>query len=99
MKIAKKLKLLNFTFGVVGIILFLIQGQYMDFNYDHLKGMEDGPRLLFRSAHIYFLLASIINLCIGVYWEVRNDKLIFIKKYYFFNSNNFTHIFIVWVFL
>ena len=80
MKIAKKLKLLNFAFGVVGMILFLIQGQYMDINYDHLKGMEDGPRMLFRSAHIYFLLASIINLCIGVYWEVRNDKLIFIKN-------------------
>ena len=80
MKIAKKLKLLNFTFGVVGMILFLIQGQYMDINYDYLKGMEDGPRMLFRSAHIYFLLASIINLCIGVYWEVRNDKLIFIKN-------------------
>ena len=30
MKIAKKLKLLNFAFGVVGMILFLIQGQYME---------------------------------------------------------------------
>ena len=72
MKIAKKLKLLNFIFGFVGIILFLIQGQYMDINYNHLKGMEDGPRMLFRSAHIYFLLASIINLCIGIYWEMIN---------------------------
>ena len=80
MKIAKKLKLLNFIFGFVGIILFLIQGQYMDINYNHLKGMEDGPRMLFRSAHIYFLLASIINLCIGIYWEMINDKLIFIKN-------------------
>ena len=51
----------------------------MDIYYDHLRGMKDGPRMLFRSSQIYFLLASIINLCIGIYWEVKNDKLLFIK--------------------
>ena len=32
-----------------------------------LEGLNDGPRMLYRSAHIYFLLASIINLLAGVY--------------------------------
>jgi|GEM_PF-1169384 len=72
-------KSLNFNFGIFGIVLFVIQGQYMDIHLDHLRGMEDGPRMLFRSSHIYFLLASIINLCIGVYWQVKNEKTIFIK--------------------
>ncbi len=79
MKTAIFFKSLNFKFGILGIVLFVIQGQYMDIYYDHLRGMEDGPRMLFRSSHIYFLLASIINLCIGVYWQVKNEKTIFIK--------------------
>lgn len=35
--------------------------------YDHLQGMPADTRMLFRSAHIYYLLSSIINLVLGVY--------------------------------
>jgi len=36
---------------------------------DVLQGMDDGPRMLYRSAHIYFLLSSIINLILGFYLQ------------------------------
>lgn len=60
-------KRLHFWLGFAGIIIFLLTGQYMFHAYSQLQGMDDGPRMLFRSGHIYFLLTVIINLVIGVY--------------------------------
>ena len=53
--------------GVLGLVLFVLQGQYMDQVHDHLAGMDDAPRMLFRSSHIYLLLVSVANLVAGVY--------------------------------
>jgi hypothetical protein len=61
---------LHFWLGLIGIIVFLATGLYMHFVYAHLHDMPDAPRMLFRSAHIYFLLASIINLIVGLYFEL-----------------------------
>ena len=55
--------------GVLGLIVFVLQGQYMDIVHDHLVGMADGPRMLYRSGHIYFLLMSVINIIVGVYYS------------------------------
>jgi type IV secretory pathway VirB2 component (pilin) len=35
--------------------------------------LPDGPRLLYRSRHIYLLLAGLINLGIGAYLAYRPD--------------------------
>ena len=56
--------------GLVGFLAFLASGQYMDRVYDHLRGMDDTTRLLFRSTHIYLLLASLLNLALGLYLVV-----------------------------
>lgn len=56
---------LHFWIGVGGLIVFALTGQYMDRALDHLVGMSDGPRMLYRSAHIYILLASTMNLVYG----------------------------------
>ncbi len=66
------IKRIHFWAGVIGIIVFLLTGQYMFHALSILQGMEDGPRMLYRSAHIYFLLASIINLLIGVYLDPKS---------------------------
>ena len=58
---------LHFWVGFLGLIGFLLTGQYMDRVYDHLQGMPNATRMLFRSTHIYILLASVINLVLGVY--------------------------------
>lgn len=58
---------LHLVVGLVGVVTFLLTGQYMDRVHDHLHGMEPTPRLLFRSTHIYLLLASLINLSLGLY--------------------------------
>jgi hypothetical protein len=54
--------------GIAGVVAFLASGQYMHHRWDHLSGMADRPRLLFRSAHIYLLFSSLLNLLLGIYW-------------------------------
>ncbi len=63
----KHLPRLHFWVGVAGVLAFLATGQYMHHALNHLDGMADGPRLLFRSAHIYLLLTAILNLVMGIY--------------------------------
>lgn len=58
--------------GVIGLAAFLLQGQYMDHVHGHLMGMADGPRMLYRSSHIYLLLASVLNVALGVYMTRDN---------------------------
>lgn len=52
--------------GIAGLVAFLGTGLYMHFGYDHLHGMTDARRLLFRSTHIYLLLAAMVNLALGM---------------------------------
>jgi hypothetical protein len=53
--------------GVVGLAAFIATGQFMDRRLDHLVGMADGPRALYRSGHIYILFAALLNLLLGAY--------------------------------
>ena len=53
------------------MLAFLLTGQYMDKYYNHLVGMPDGPRLLYRTRHIFILLAGLLNLGIGAYFTSR----------------------------
>ena len=41
------------VFGLVIVIVFLLTGQYMDKYLQHLHGMPDGPRMLYRTRHIF----------------------------------------------
>ena len=50
---------------------FLLTGQYMDKFYNHLHAMADGPRLLYRTRHIFILLSGLLNLGIGAYFTYR----------------------------
>jgi hypothetical protein len=58
---------LHLIVGLGGVVGFLLTGQYMDKGYEHLRGMDDARRLLFRSCHIYLLFGSLLNLALGLY--------------------------------
>ena len=62
------LRRVHLILGIAGVVAFLATGQYMDLRWAHLHGMADAPRLLFRSAHIYLLFSSLLNLLLGIYW-------------------------------
>ncbi|CAN5868412.1 hypothetical protein BH23GEM9_BH23GEM9_29590 [soil metagenome] len=55
--------------------MFLGTGQYMDISLAHLRGMEDAPRALYRSGHIYILMCSLMHLLLGAYATPRNSRL------------------------
>jgi hypothetical protein len=65
----RPLKWLHVIVGIVGVIGFLATGQYMDRVLDHLRGMDDARRLLFRSTHVYLLFGSLLNLALGLYLQ------------------------------
>ena len=55
--------------GLVVVIVFLLTGQYLE--YVHNRLLPDGMRMLYRSRHIYFLLAGLLNLSLGFYLTPR----------------------------
>ena len=61
------LRVLHLVVGVAGLIAFVASGQYMVWVHGGLQGMADGPRLFFRSAHIYLLWGALLNLALGCY--------------------------------
>ena len=47
----------------------------MDKFHEHLRGMGDGPRMLYRSRHIYILLSAMLHLALGVYFSYQPEKV------------------------
>ena len=53
--------------GVLGVVGFLITGQFMRHHQPPLSTLSEATRLMFRSRHIYILSSGLINLILGVY--------------------------------
>jgi hypothetical protein len=70
----KHLRTAHLGVGLLFLAVFVATGQYMDLGYDHLRGMADGPRLLYRSAHIYLLFAALLNLLLGSYLQAHAGR-------------------------
>jgi hypothetical protein len=69
------MKTLHRIFGVLVILVFLLTGQFMDFHDPQVRKMTDeGTRMMFRSRHIYILLAGLINLGVGVYFTYWRER-------------------------
>jgi len=57
---------LHLLIGGVGLVLFMLQGQYMA----RILGVEmlpDAARMMYRSAHIYLLMACVANISAGYF--------------------------------
>ena len=52
--------------GVLGLVIFALQGQYMG-HVIEVMNQPDTQRMFYRSAHIYFMTACGMNMCIGHY--------------------------------
>src|SRR5918998_1887069 len=66
-----KLRTVHTAFGALVVVAFLLTGQFMDRFHNHLEGMADGPRLLYRTRHIFILLAGLLNLGLAAYYVRR----------------------------
>lgn len=69
-----QMKRFHLIFGLATVVVFLLTGQYMDRYLHHLNGMPDGPRMLYRTRHIFILLAGLANLGIGTYFRYREFR-------------------------
>lgn len=78
------MRISHLVFGFLMFIVFLLTGQYMDRNYNHLMDMDDLPRVLMRAQHLYILFAALINIAFGCYLTVSKDKLV--KTFQIFGS-------------
>lgn len=61
--------------GISIVIIFLLTGQYMHHNYNHLKDMELMNRALFRAGHLYILLFGLVNASLGAYCKVYTNTM------------------------
>lgn len=52
--------------GGLGLALFILQGQYMG-RVLGVTDLPDAARMMYRSAHIYLLLASVANIVAGYF--------------------------------
>ena len=61
--------------GAVLFIAFVVTGRFMRQDFPDKEAIDQEFRLLMRSRHIYILFASLINLCLGLYFVWGKQKL------------------------
>lgn len=61
------MRVLHLAFGAFVIAAFLLTGQFMDHALAHLEGMPDGPRMLYRTRHIFIMFSALLHLAVGAY--------------------------------
>lgn len=67
------MKLLHLIVGALVLVAFLLTGQYMDYLDVRSGALGEGARMMFRSRHIYLLLAGLVNLGVGSYFSERGQ--------------------------
>lgn len=65
------MKRLHLWVGAVALLAFLLSGQYMDYLEVRTNVLGETARVMFRSRHIYLLLAALVNLGVGAYFAYR----------------------------
>ena len=63
------MKRFHLIIGLIVVVVFLLTGQYMDRYHQHLMYMTDGPRMLYRTRHIFILMSGLLHLGIGSYFR------------------------------
>jgi hypothetical protein len=65
---------LHIAVGAIGLLAFAVTGQYMAIMLRGLADMPDGPRMLYRSAHLYLMWSALLNLFVGVRFTAAAGK-------------------------
>lgn len=61
------LRKLHFVVGLAGVGAFVVTGAYMRAGFPDLYATNELLRYLYRSNHVYLLLASLVNIALGVH--------------------------------
>lgn len=68
------LKRLHFVVGLVFFIIFWLSGAYLKFVAWDALNNDDVLRVVFRSGHVYILMAALINLVLSSYLILNTTK-------------------------
>ena len=68
-----KLNQLHKTVGIITVVIFAGTGILMRFHYSRLYEVNLLVRMMFRSIHIYILLAGLLNIAIGIYMVLASE--------------------------
>jgi hypothetical protein len=70
----RSLKPIHLTVGILGLMAFVMTGQYLAIFLKGLSEMPETPRLLYRTSHLYLMWASLLNLIVGLYFTVAASR-------------------------
>ena len=65
------MKYVHTVVGALVLIAFLLTGQYMDYLDVRSGRLGEATRMMYRSRHIYLLLAGLVNVGVGAYFVRR----------------------------
>ncbi len=77
--LTRRMRKLHLLVGFVFIAIFLGTGFYMGAFIPDIDRMDHGQRMMMRSAHVYIVMASLVNVVMGCYLklvEQRGNRLI-----------------------
>ena len=66
---------IHFYIGLLVIIIFVLTGQYMKLSFNRLIDMELISRALFRTGHLYILLFGLINISLGINFQISKEQV------------------------
>jgi hypothetical protein len=69
------LRMAHLVVGALAVAAFLVTGLVMYGHEPPLPSMAWGDRLLFRSRHIYLLSAGLVNLAVGVHYDLPDARV------------------------
>lgn len=67
-----RLKLLHKVVGIVTVLIFIGTGLLLRLHYTPVYEANHAVRMMFRSIHIYILLAGLINIALGTYMALSD---------------------------
>ena len=65
---------IHLAVGAAGLVAFVVTGQYMAIVLKGLADVPDGPRMLYRSAHLYLMWSSLVNLVVGFHFRRAEER-------------------------
>ncbi len=77
--LSRRLRTVHLFWGFAFAAIFLATGVYMGAFIPDIDRMAHGQRMMMRSAHVYILMASLVNLVMGCYLTLvvrRGNRLI-----------------------
>src|SRR5215471_5247780 len=68
-----KLNLIRTIVGISTVLVFIGTGLLMRFHYVRVYESNHLVRMMFRSIHIYILMAGLLNIALGMYLSISNS--------------------------